>query len=179
MEAGSADGGERFSLVLGGPFHGVLHRLGLTGADHLPTQGAALLLALVAWLLPALLVAAQSLADDGYSGWGHFTDWTVHTRYLIGIWAMIATERYADGRLASHHHLAFHHKWIVENRSGEELMGSPEPSSVSDLNASVEMVQEMRVFPVDRAAAFQLLIAAGVPMLAVVGTQLPFLDLVK
>lgn len=37
----------------------------------------------------------------------------------------------------------------------------------------------MRLFPADRAAVFQLIIAAGIPMLAVVGTQLPFLDLVK
>lgn len=89
----------RFSLVVGGPFHGTLRRLGLTGKDQLPTRRAALVLALTAWLLPALLVAVQSLFDDRYSGWGFFLDWTVYTRYLLAIWVMIATERYADGRL--------------------------------------------------------------------------------
>jgi hypothetical protein len=46
-----------------------------------------------------VLVVAQSLLDGHYSGWGLFTDWTVHTRYLIAIWVMITTERYADGRI--------------------------------------------------------------------------------
>jgi hypothetical protein len=99
MTSDAADPAERFSLVLGGPFHSALRRLRLVGADLLPTQKAAIGLALVAWLLPALLVAAQSLSDSGYAGWGFFTDLTVHTRYLVAIWAMIATERYANGRI--------------------------------------------------------------------------------
>jgi len=384
-EIASAD--ERFSLVVGGPFHSVLRRLGLTGADQLPTQGAAFALSLSAWLLPALFVIAQSLADDRYSGWGFFTDWTVHTRYLLAIWIMVATERYANdrlvtlaqqfraahivsqadqpafksalaiadrrsasalaelvvlvfvliwssfiahytvalegrswdgmdtagesvlswagevacffstplflflllrwiwrflvwsgllfrvsrlslqlipihpdrsgglgflanfpgifsgfvfalscviaaamvkdlrleeqaaqlvwlalagwllmsiglilgpllvfvrplydlreralieyGRLASQHHLAFHRKWIRANRSGDELMGSPDSSSASDLNATIEAVQHLRFVPVDFPAVLQLLIAAGVPLLAVVATQVPLADLVK
>jgi len=89
----------QFSLVVGGPFNGVLIRLGLTGTDQLPTQRAAIGLALLAWLLPALLAAAQSIIDSSFSGWGYFTDSTVYTRYLVAIWAMLATERYADGRL--------------------------------------------------------------------------------
>lgn len=58
-------------------------------------------------------------------------------------------------------------------------MGSPDPSSASDLNASVEAVQGMRVVPVDIVAVIQLVVAAGVPMLAVVATQIPLGDLVK
>ena len=386
MDSGSGDT-ERFSLVVGGPFHAVLRRLGLTGADQLPTRRAAISLALVAWLPPALLAVAQSLVDARYSGWGFFTDLTVHTRYLVAIWMMVATERYADGRivlltrqfrearllsdhglpafaavlaiadrrsssalaevvivaaalvwsgltaryavalagsswegtvvagevalswagetarfvstplflflvlrwiwrflvwtallyrisrlplqltplhpdrsaglgflaiypsvfsgfvfalscvvassflkeldlvrhspetvwfalagwlamslvlflgpllvfvgplyavreralldygrLANQHHLAFHRKWIGEARSGEDLMGSSDASSASDLNASVEVVRELRVVPVDGAAVVQLLVAAGVPMLAVVATQMPLSDLAK
>src|SRR3972149_3622905 len=98
MDSGSGDT-ERFSLVVGGPFHAVLRRLGLTGADQLPPRRAAISLALVAWLPPALLAVAQTLVDARYSGWGFFTDLTVHTRYLVVIWGMVATERYADGRL--------------------------------------------------------------------------------
>jgi len=377
----------KFSLVVGGPFHTALRRLGLVGTDLLPSQRAAIGLALIAWLLPALLVVAQSLLESHYSGWGFFTDGTVYARYLVAIWVMIATERYADGRiviltrqfreaqllsdngqreftailtsadrrsgsalaeviilavvlvwsgltasfavelagsswegtvaagevtlswageiarfisnplflflvlrwiwrflvwsvllfrisrlpleltplhpdrtgglgflaiypgifsglifalscviassilkdlsfshhsseaiwivllgwimmclflflgpmlvfvrplymlreqalldygrLAHQHHLAFHRKWIGEARNGGELIGSPEPSSVSDLNASVETVLRMRLFPVDRAAVVQLVIAAGVPMLAVVGSQVSFLELLK
>jgi hypothetical protein len=99
MPPSPTDPGERFSLVVGGPFHSALRRLRLVGADQLPTPKAAIGLALIAWLLPALLVVAQSLLDSGYEGWGFFTDLTVHTRYLVAIWAMIAIERYADGRI--------------------------------------------------------------------------------
>lgn len=383
----SAEPLERFSLVVGGPFHVVLRRLGLTGADQLPTQRAALGLALVAWAVPALLVTAQSFLDQRYFGWDYFTDLTVYTRFLLAIWVMIATERYADGRiallsrqfrearlvsddgqsgftraltsadrrsssalaealllvvavvwsgltarytvelagaswegaliggedvpswggeavrylsnplfiflvlrwfwrfvvwtallyrisrlplqltplhpdgsaglgflsiypsifsgfvfalasvvassflkelalvqhnpqtvwfalagwlvislflflgpllvfvaplyrvreralleygrLATHHHLAFHRKWISEARGGEELIGTTDPSSAADLNAALEAVQDMRFVPIDRAAVMQLVLAAGIPMLAVVATLIPLADLLK
>ena len=58
-------------------------------------------------------------------------------------------------------------------------MGSSDPSSASDLNATVQAVQELRTFPVDRAAVMQLIIAAGIPMLAVVATQIPVGDMVQ
>ena len=378
---------DRFSLVVGGPFHTVLHRLGLTGADRLPTKLAAFTLALLAWLLPALLVIAQSLADSRYAGWGYFGDGTVYARFLVAIWVMITTERYADGRiviltrhfreaqlfkedglptfqevlrqadrrsssaaaetiilavvlilsgfvvrlpvdlagaswegtkvagevvlswsgqtarfvsnplflflvlrwiwrflvwtallsrisrlplqlmplhpdraaglgfltiypgifsgfifalscviasnllkdlgleghsqmtvwfalggwlslclilllgpllvffgpifaareralleygrLAQQHHLAFHRKWIEEALNGKDLLGSPDPSSGNDLNETVKVVQEMRFVPIDMATVLQVVIAAGVPLLAVVATQIPLADLVK
>lgn len=87
-----------FSLVAGGPFYRILRRLGLLGADQLTTLRTASVLALLAWLPPALLVVVQSLADSGYHGWEYFTDLTVPARFLIAIWAMVATERYADNR---------------------------------------------------------------------------------
>lgn len=88
----------RFSLVAGGPFYLFLSRLGLIGADRLTTLRTATILAMLAWLPPALLAAAQSLTDASYHGWGYFTDLTVPARYLVAIWAMVATERYADSR---------------------------------------------------------------------------------
>jgi hypothetical protein len=384
---GAAERLGEFSLVAGGPFHAALRRLGLIAADGLPAPRAGIVLAVFAWLLPALLAAAQSLLDGRYAGWGYFTDSTVYTRYLVGVWVMIATERYAAGRidlltrqfrearlvpdgslptfaaalatadrrsssgvaeaailavallvsglsaryaaaiagsswegaavaggvalswagsaaalvsnplflflvlrwiwrfvvwtvllyrisrlplqltplhpdrsaglgflalypgifsgfvfalscvvassflkelglvrhspetvwfalagwlaislvlffgpllvflrplytareralleygrLANQHHLAFHRKWIGEARGGEALMGSSDPSSTSDLNASVQAVREMRVLPVDGPALVQHLVAAGVPLLAVVAGQIPLGDLVK
>jgi hypothetical protein len=98
MDAKSGDHAERFSLVVGGPFYSLLSRLGLTGADQLPAPRAAIVLALLAWLPPALLAVAQSVTDGSYSGWGFFTDSTVYTRYLIAVWVLVATERYADSR---------------------------------------------------------------------------------
>jgi hypothetical protein len=387
--AGSApvDSAGRCSVVLGGPFHSVLRICGLVAADGLPTWRAGGVLALFAWLPPAMIALAQSLFDDGYSARGFFSDPGVYSRYLVAIWVMIATERYADGRivLLTHHfrharllsdagrsgfeaaiatadrrsssrlaegivallaivwsslieryivtisgssweghvigdeavlswagqtaslisnplfiflvlrwiwrfavwtmllfrtsrlplqltpmhpdraaglgflsiypsiftgfvfalscviasailkeldleahdaqtvwigisvwlamvlfiflgpllvfvgplylareralldygrlanqfHLSFQRKWISEDRSGEELMGSSDPSSASDLNASVQAVQEMRFAPIDRTAVLQLVTAAGVPMLAVVAKQISLAEFVK
>lgn len=98
MASGFADQAARFSLVVGGPFYTLLSRLGLNGADQLPSQRAAIAMALLAWLPPALIAIAQSVIDSSYSGWGFFTDSTVYTRFLIAIWVMIVTERYADSR---------------------------------------------------------------------------------
>ena len=95
----SGEPSDRFSLVAGGPFDALLGRLRLIGDDQLPTPLAAVVLALLAWVPPAMLVIAQSLLDGGYSGWGFFADGTVYARYVIAIGVMVATERYADGRL--------------------------------------------------------------------------------
>ena len=58
-------------------------------------------------------------------------------------------------------------------------MGSSDSSSASDLNASVQVVRELRVVPVDLAAVIQLVLAAGLPLLAVVATQMPLSELAR
>lgn len=98
MESESMAPDTSFSLVAGGPFYRILSRLGLVGADRLTTLRTASVLALLAWLPPALLAIAQSLTDDSYRSSGYFTDLTVPARYLIAVWAMVVTERYADSR---------------------------------------------------------------------------------
>lgn len=386
-DAPGAHTAERFSLVVGGPFHALLSRWGLTGEDRLPTARAALGLALLVWLPPALAALLQSVLDPTYSGIGYLSDWTAHSRYLLAVTVMIATERYSDGRLlilvqhfrtasllpddslpafrsalavadrrsasrlaegvilalalvwsslttelsvdlagaswegaevggdvvfswagqvsrfwstplflfltlrwfwrfavwtallyrisrlplqlgplhpdrsaglgflaiypsifngfifalscvvasamvkeiglehpateivwlalglwlvlclalvlgpllvfvrplyatreralidygrlASQHHLAFHRRWIREGRSGEELVGSADPSSLSDLNAGLDALQHLRLVPVDRPAILALAVSAGTPLLAVVMTQVPLGDLLK
>ena len=93
--AGEADLPERFSLVAGGWFHSVLGRLGLLQDDQLPSLKAALVLAIVAWSIPAAIAILQSLATTRYSGWDYFDDPTVYARYLVAVFMMIATERIA------------------------------------------------------------------------------------
>jgi hypothetical protein len=83
------------------------------------------------------------------------------------------------GRLATHHHLAFHRKWVEQSHDGEELMGSTDPSSAADLNASVETARGLHLVPVDRAAVLQLLVAAGVPLLAVIANQVPLAEVLQ
>lgn len=377
----------RFSLVVGGPFHRLLTRLGAMGPDGLPRPRSALVLALLAWSIPAVAVVAQSLLDDAYSGWVYFSDATVYARYLVTIAVLIWTEHYADGRfeilirefratrivadaqdeeflraldvadrrsssaiaegiilvvalgiasfgtrvaaglvvggwegdavdgrivlswagwlsslvsgplffflvlrwcwrfvvwtlllfrlsrlpldlmplhpdrcgglgflalypsiftgfvfalssvvavtvlkelhfvrlstdqiqwmlgswlavvvvlflgplavfvprlrevreqalidygrLAHQHHHAFRRRWLDSGRSGEELIGSADPSSSSDLNAIVTTAQEMRVYPIDHFAVVQLLGAAGLPLVAVALTRIPLLELIR
>jgi len=381
------DADDRFSLVAGGPFHGLLRGLGLIGGDVLPTRAAALALAALAWLPPALLSMVQSLATGVSPDIGFLSDPTVHTRYLLAVWVLVATERYADhrlvlltrqfagarlvseqsvpafraallaadrragswvaegvlltaallwstaseryvvslagtswegslvqgeivlswagqyarfisnplflflvlrwlwrfvvwtallfrisrlslqlaplhpdrsaglgflsiypgifsgvvfalscviaasftkalaltpmgpetvwyalatwvgfvlvlfcgplfvfvrplylvreralldyGRLAHQHHLAFHRGWILQGRSGEELLGSADPSSASDLNASFDAVRTLRLVPLDASAIVQLGVAVGIPLLAVVATQIPLIELAQ
>ncbi|MEH6570697.1 MAG: hypothetical protein V7709_16575 [Halioglobus sp.] len=110
-----ADLSERFSLVSGGAFHAMLARIGLLASDGLPTAKAAAVLALAAWLAPTLTAVAQTWMDDAYSGWGIFSDATIYARYLVAIWAMVATERYADGRV----------QLLVDHFQGAQLLGGP------------------------------------------------------
>lgn len=62
---------------------------------------------------------------------------------------------------------------------GEDLLGSPDSSSAADLNACVQAVCDMRFAPIDRIAAGNVLLAAGVPLLAVVLSQIPLVDLLR
>jgi len=68
MNSERLDAVDRFSIVAGGPFHATLRRLGLIGADQFPTRRAAITLALLAWLPPALIAVVQTLVDSRYSG---------------------------------------------------------------------------------------------------------------
>jgi len=83
------------------------------------------------------------------------------------------------GRLADQHHVAFYRKWIEGERSGEDLMGASDLSTTSGLNSNLQAVRALYVVPVDRAAVVQLIIAAGVPLLAVVIREVPLADIVK
>ena len=51
MDASANNSTGKFSIVAGGPFHTALRRLGLVGTDLLPSQRAAIGLALIVWLL--------------------------------------------------------------------------------------------------------------------------------
>jgi hypothetical protein len=162
-----------FSLVVGGPFHRALGRLRLLGGDSLPTRRTALLLALLAWLPAASLALAEAVARSRGAAWGFFEDPSALAR------ALRERALLDYGRLANQHHLAFDRKWLAAGRDGEELLGAPDPSSISDLNASFAAVLALRVVPVDRAALLQLLLAAAIPMLAVVASRVPLLEFAK
>lgn len=97
-EAERHDTEERFSLVAGGPFNALLRRVGLLAEDQLPSAAAALCLALFAWLVPAALAVAQSIADPAYHGLLYFQDLSTLARYFVAVAAMLLSERRADAR---------------------------------------------------------------------------------
>lgn len=98
MQPDDTQSSPRFSLVVGGPFHALLHRIGGLAGDGLPRPGAAILLAALAFAVPALLVVAEAALADAPAGWSFFRDATVYGRYLIATVVLIGTERYAEGR---------------------------------------------------------------------------------
>ena len=88
--------GTHFSLVIGGPFHRLLGRLGMLGPDALPTWRAAVALGIAAWLLPGACALLQWLLEPGYPGWRYFTDPTTVARFVIGVTIMLSTDRHAE-----------------------------------------------------------------------------------
>ena len=83
------------------------------------------------------------------------------------------------GRLAQIHHQAFHEVWVSGRKNTEELLGHEDPSSAADVNACVKSVLDMRVIPLDRDAVLQILVAAAVPFLAVLASQVPLSEIMK
>jgi hypothetical protein len=82
------------------------------------------------------------------------------------------------GALVSRHHLAFEAKWISgDNASGvaaADPLGAPDASSLADLSASYQIIQEMRPVPVTKQSIVPLVLAALLPFVAVAATQAPF-----
>lgn len=91
--------GPRFSLVAGGPSNALMGRLGLLGADGIPTPGAAARVAFVAWMLPGAFALLQPLLEPGHHSGSYFTDITTCSRFLVAIFVLLATERHSDARL--------------------------------------------------------------------------------
>lgn len=89
-----------FSLVLGGPFHHLLTGLRLVGPDTLPGLATTAAVVGLAWLVPATLCVIEFLVRTDPAVLGFFSDYTVYTRYIIAIGAMLATERLAHRRLS-------------------------------------------------------------------------------
>lgn len=104
---GMTEGIQRFSLVIGGPFHGLLMQTRLLGEDRLPSWRAGILVGLLAWLPSALLAIGAYLSSGGEALLTYFTDYTAYIRCLVAIPIMMATERTAHLRLMPivHHFL--------------------------------------------------------------------------
>jgi hypothetical protein len=83
------------------------------------------------------------------------------------------------GRIASEHQLAFQQKWMESQASGGELLGSADVSSAADLAPIASSPYSLRMFPITLSVLIQLALSAGLPMLAVVVTQMPLREFLQ
>jgi hypothetical protein len=83
------------------------------------------------------------------------------------------------GRLAGELHRAFERKWLDGEGEGGSLLTSADASAAADTNAIVGAIWGLRVVPIELPTVISVALAAGVPMLAVLATQMPLDQLAK
>lgn len=83
------------------------------------------------------------------------------------------------GHLATEFHQGLERKWLGSGATAGDLLASNDASTAADLNAIVASIWDMRVIPVDRSTVLSVALAAGVPMLAVLATQMPLEELAR
>jgi len=72
------------------------------------------------------------------------------------------------GGLVTRHNQAFDEKWIGDKHvEGEKILGNPDPSSLTDLGTSFDVIRRMGIVPVDKPTLLALALAAALPMLPV------------
>lgn len=147
-----------------------------------------LILALSSVIAAAFYKAAKNLEGAGDMLWLAVSVWTLLVAAIfLGPLLFFSGKLYLTreralldyGRLAHGHHMRFHARWVETPGTGEDLLGSAEPSSVSDLNASVQAAHDMRVFPVDRQALLQMLACAVLPLAISAAVQMPVAELLQ
>lgn len=87
------------SLVRGGPAWRLQQRLGLLGADGLPTVAGAVKVAAFCWLPMAALAGFDPRNWNLQYDHSFFTDLGVYSRYLIAVFVLLITDRATDHRL--------------------------------------------------------------------------------
>jgi len=78
--------------------------------------------------------------------------------------------------LAWKHDRSFDEKWIhqPQSRNSEKILGSPDVLSLASMATGYEHINNMRVVPFDARAASIVALAAVVPLLPLIGTEIPF-----
>lgn len=113
-----------FSLVIGGPFYRLQHRLGLLGPDLLPHWGTAALFAAIAWLCPAALSAVEGVAWDALLAERSFLlDYSAYARFILVIVTLTIMEPVAERRIAA---LVdqFLHSSLFDNRERDRFIAA-------------------------------------------------------
>ena len=84
------------------------------------------------------------------------------------------------GTLIWRHDRSFDEKWVSSKETNQEnLLGSPDVSSLADLGVVYEHLERMKIIPFDKKAVVVLLVAALIPMIPLVGTAIPLLEILS
>lgn len=75
------------------------------------------------------------------------------------------------------HDRAFDEKWIHQTPSKEPLLGSADVQSLADIATAYDHVNEMGFIPLDMKSVSTLAIASAVPMLPLIGTEIPIAEI--
>lgn len=86
---------------------------------------------------------------------------------------------YAFGALSSRHDTAFAEKWIGSPAEAEPLLGDADASSLADLVTGYERAKALRPIPIDLAAVAPLVVAAALPMIPLLTTKVPLVEILK
>lgn len=83
------------------------------------------------------------------------------------------------GELVWQHDRAFDEKWIRNppDEHGEKLLGNADIQSLADVAMCYEHVDRMRLIPFDMKACVVLILAILVPLIPVLGTEIPFTEI--
>ena len=83
-----------FSLISGGPFFGLLGRIGLLDSDFLPSKKTGFILAAIAWLPLALFSMLDGSAwSDALGNRAFYVDFGAYARFIIAIIVLTNMER--------------------------------------------------------------------------------------
>ncbi len=84
------------------------------------------------------------------------------------------------GILGQIHSTEFHQKWVLHGKGHEEeFLTAPEISALIDFESSFENVEKLQPFPLDKGAFTAILASIGVPMLPVVLSEIPLVQVLK
>jgi len=84
------------------------------------------------------------------------------------------------GTLASRYVDDFHRKWIESGvRAGEPLLGTSDIQSLADLANSFEVVNRIRLFPINKEAIVRLAVMVALPLLPLALTMFPLDEIVR
>jgi hypothetical protein len=82
------------------------------------------------------------------------------------------------GRLAADHSRMFHARW-VQRGEREELLGSPDISSLTDMGTAYDIIRLMRPFPFNLYTILIIALAVLVPMIPLALMEVPLVQLLR